>query len=144
MFPSIHRLVRLGNGPIGSNHISNAFGRCVGGVLASAVGQANFALGVAEQRIGKLLLLGKLSVGLYVVGAGAEDLYVFVFVTLDSITESDAFSRSPTGAGARVKPEDHGLAVVITQTHRFARVVLHRKPGRCVSNLQHNSSSVEL
>ena len=144
MFPSIYRLVRLGYRPIGSNYISNAFGRRVGGVLASAVSQADLALGVAEQRIGKLLLLGKLGVGLYVVGAGAEDLHVFVFVTLDSITESDAFSRSPTGAGAWIKPEDHSLAVVITQTYSFAGVILHRKPGRCVPNLQHNSSFVEL
>ena len=144
MFSSIHCFMRLCNRPIGANYISNAFGRRVGGVLASAVSQANLALGIAEQWIGKLLLLGELGVGFYVVGAGTEDLHVFVFVTLDSITESDAFSRSPTGAGAWIKPEDHSLAVVITQTYSFARVVLHRKLGRCVPNLQHNSSFIEL
>ena len=123
VFPRVHGFVRLGNGAVGANHIGDALGRRIAGVLAGAVGQAQGAVGVAQQWVGEFLFLGECCVGLLVVGAGAEYLYVFVFVTLDSITESYAFGRSATGAGAWIKPEDDGFSTVICQVYGFSGVV---------------------
>ena len=140
MFPGIHLVVDLGDQTIRAYDVGMTTRRLVGGAGTRPVGRAHSPFRVAQQRIREFLILGKLGVCCHTVGTYSENLRVPCFIFLDSITESDAFSRSPTGAGTRIKPENHGFASVVAETHLASRVVHHRKFGRFVTYLDHRFS----
>ena len=125
---------------IGRNDISHAFGRAVRCRLARAISEADFAFCVAQQRVAKILRVGKLGIGGNIVCAHAQDLHIFGRVVVDSRLESDTFSRSATRARPRIKPEHDGLAAIITESHLIASVIFDRKIRRDISNCEHNPS----
>ena len=127
MFSSIHLVVDLGDQTVRSDHVGMAVSRLIRRAAAGSVRRADRTFGIAQQRVRKILIFGELGVGFLGVRADAENLDVLRFILLDSITESDAFGRSPTSAGARVKPEYHGFTGVVAETHFPPRVVLNRK-----------------
>ena len=114
MLPGIDLVMGLENGPIRADYVSDALGAPLSGTLAGAVGKANLALTIAEQRVGKIKFLRKGRILRHRIGADTQDLDIFCFVVMDSITESFSLGRSATRIGLRIEPEHYGLAAVIT------------------------------
>lgn len=123
--------------------VRNAAGVLVARALGGAVGDADAALGVAEQRKGELVLLGELGVGGDVVEAGAEDLRVLRLVLVDQVPEPGTLGGSAGCVGLRVEPEDDLAAAVVAQPRGAAGVVLHFEIGGGIARLEHGSSSLD-
>ena len=104
----------LENGPIRADYISDALGIARSGALAGAIGKANLTLGIAQQRVGKIEFLRECCILRHCIGADPEDLNIFCFVVMDSITESFSLGRSATRIGLWIEPEHYGLAAVVT------------------------------
>ena len=122
---------------VGTDHIRNSL-RCT--ILlrsAAAVSDADLTFGVAKQRIRKRLIISELLVRRDVVGAAAQNLNIFCFKVLDSITESLALSRSATGARAWVEPQHDRLPFIVAQPDRVALVIENFKVRRLVTCIQH-------
>ena len=130
----VYRFVRLGYGSIAVDYVGDPLRPAVGAV-GGAVGEADIAVGVAQQGIREIVFGREGSVFLYAVGADAENLNVPCFVILDSITESTRFRRSPRGSGHGIEPENHGLSRVIAELHFLTRMCRNGKTGCLVSNL---------
>ena len=125
---------------IGRNDIGHAFGRAGRCRWTRAISEADFAFRIAQQRVAKILRVGKLGVGGNIVCAHAQDLHIFGRVVVDSRLESDSFSRSATRARPRIKPEHDGLAAIIAESHLIACVIFDRKIRRDISNCEHSTS----
>ena len=119
------------------DHIGDTIGGFGVTAVAGAIGDADRAFDIAQQRIGELVLLSEPGVGFDVVGADAEYLHILALIFLDSITESNPLSRSPTGTGAGVKPENDCFVRVVVQVDDGTCVVLNREPGRLVADIEH-------
>ena len=134
----VHCFVHLDHGAVRSDDVGDTFGGFVSGRFAGAVGDAERAIGVTEQREGELLLVSEFGVRAEVVGADAEDLDVSCFVVVDSNTESMAFRCSATGAGFGVEPHDHGSAGVVAEFNGGSGMVEDFEIGGPVSNIEHS------
>ena len=103
----------LENSSIRADHVSYSLGIARSGTLASAIGKTDLALAIAQQRVREIKFLRKGRIFRYGIGADPEDLNIFRFVFMDSITESFALGRSATRIGLRVEPEHYPLAAVV-------------------------------
>lgn len=102
-----------------------------------AVREADLAIGVAEQREGKVVFFGERGVGFFVVEADAEDLRVLRFVLLREVPEPGTFPRSTGGVGFRIKPEHDLLAAQAGQAHAVAVMVGDVEVGSGIAGLEH-------
>jgi len=79
-------------------------------IFGGAVCEADFAIGIAEQREGEVELLCEGRVFLLGVEADAEDDGVFCGVLVDEVPEPGTFDRSTGGIGLWIEPEHDLLA----------------------------------
>ena len=133
----VHIGMGLQDGSSRAYHVGDAFGGFGVTAVAGAVGDADRALGIAQQRIGELVLLREPGIGLDIVSADAENLHVLAIVFLDSVTESNPLCRSPTGTGARVEPENDCLIRVVVEIDDGAGVVDYCETRRLVADIEH-------
>ena len=108
--------------------------------VGGAVGDADLAVGVAQQREGKIELLRETGVVGGVVEACAEDGRVLFFVLVDEVPEPGTLGRSARGVGLRIEPEHDLAAAQIVQGDGLPVMVCHFKIGSFVTNIEHLSS----
>jgi len=106
-----------------------------------AVGQADLAVGVAEQREVELELVGEAAVGVDVVEADAEDLDVLGRVLVVKVPEPGTLGRSAGCVGLRIEPEDDFAAAVVAQLPVAAGVIDDFEIRGGVTGVEHRSSS---
>jgi hypothetical protein len=128
---------RLFDHAIGADDKSKATGQAIFDRVHRAKSQTQFALGVAEQRKGELLLLLERTVGFGGADGCAVNRNAGGFKVLDSITESIALLRSSGGAGNRVEPQHHALADEVGLGHGFAVAIQHAEIWAKIAGLQH-------
>jgi hypothetical protein len=127
----------LGDRAILIDHIRDAAGVLVFRGGRCAVGEADLAIGVAEQGEGKVIFLCERGVGLLVIETDAEDLGVLRFVLLREVPEPGTFPRSTGGVGFRVEPEHDLLAAQVAEAHAVAVMVGDVEVGSGIAGLQH-------
>ncbi len=125
MLASLHRCVGLENLPIRSNHVGHPLGAPRVGAVARPVRRTYLPVGIAQQRIGKPVLLCKSSIRLHAVCTHPEDLNLFRLIVTDSITESDPFSSSAARTGPGIKPEHHGPPTIVAECYLSTGVIFH-------------------
>jgi len=106
--------------------------------LRRAIGEADLALGVAEQREGKAELLREGGVLFFAVEADAEDPGVLGCVLLREVPEPGTFFRSTGCVGLRVEPEDDLLPAQVAEAHAVAVVIGDVEVGSGVAWLEHD------
>jgi hypothetical protein len=132
--------MRLGDAALFVDYIGDPLRVLVAGRGGSAVGQPDFAIGVAEQREGEAELLGEMAVGLDVVETGAEDGGVLRFVLVDEVPEPGTLGRSAGCVGLRIEPQHDLAAAQIVQGNGLPVMIGHFKIGSFVTNVEHASS----
>lgn len=125
------------------DHVGDAAGELVFGRIAGSVGEADRALGVAQQRKGKVELLGEGLVFLGGVEAGAEDLRVLRFVLRREVPEPGTLLRSARCVGFRIEPEDDFLTAQVGKPDAVAVVIHHIEIGSFLAGLKHFRPSSE-
>lgn len=109
----IHLSDGVGDIPVSADDIRNPLGCSIFLRTASAVGDADFPLGITQQRIRKRFIVREFLVRSNIISAAAEYLNVVALKLLDSITEPLALSRSATRTGARIKPQHDSLSRIV-------------------------------
>jgi len=129
--------MRLRDPAVLVDHVGDAAGVFVGRLLGGAVGEADLAVGVAEEREGELELAGELLVFFAGVEADAEDCGVLRGVLAGEVPEPGTFERSAGCVGLRVEPEDDLPAAQVAQADGVAVVILRFEIGGLISGIQH-------
>ena len=109
--------MRLGDPALLVDDVRDPFGVFVLRRFGGSVGDADLAVGVAEQREGEGELVGKARVGVDVVETGAEDGGVLRFVLVDEVPEPGTFGRSARGIGLRIEPEHDLPPAQVVELH---------------------------
>jgi len=135
--------VRLRDVAVLVDDVGDAAGVRVALVLARAVGEAELAVGVAEELEGELELLGEGGVFFGGVEADAEDDRVLRVVLLDEVPEPGTLDRSAGCVGLRIKPEDDFLPAQVAQADGAAVVITRLEIRSRISGLQHVRISSE-
>jgi len=125
------------------DHVRDAAGVLVALALARAVGEAELAVGIAEELEGELELLREGGVLFRRVEADAEDDGVLRVVLLDEVPEPGTLDRSAGCVGLRIKPEDDFLPAQVAQADRAAVVIARLEIRSRISGLQHVGTSSE-
>jgi hypothetical protein len=136
--------VRLGDSAALIDDIGDAFGVFVARRIRGAVGDADAAVGVAEQRKGEVELLRETGVVGGVVETRAEDRRVLRFVFVDEVPEPGTFGRSARGIGLRIEPEHDLASTQAVQRNRVPAMVRYLEVRSLVAYLEHASSSQRL
>ena len=135
--------MRLCDDAVLVDHVCDAAGVFVRGLFGGAVGEAEFVIGVAEEREGEVELLREGGVLLLRVEADAEDDGVLCVVLRDEVPEPGTLDRSAGCVGLRIKPEHDLFAAQVAQADRVAVVVGGLEIGGRISGLQHVRTSSE-
>jgi hypothetical protein len=133
--------VRLLDAAVLVDHVGDALRVLVVGAGRGAVGQADLALGVAEQREREVVLLRELRVGLFVVEGDAEDLRVLLLVLRGEVPEPGTLGRSPGGVGLRIEPEDDLSAAKVAEPHGAAAVIVDFEFRSRIADFEHLGTS---
>jgi hypothetical protein len=133
--------MRLRDLPLLVDQVRDAAGVLVFGGVGGAVGEADLALGVAEQREGEVKLPGEGGVRFLVVEADADDFRVFRFVLFDEVPEPGPFLRSTGCVGLRIEPEHNPAAAQIAQADAVAVMIVDLESGSFVAGLEHFRAS---
>jgi hypothetical protein len=120
--------------------VGDAPGVLVFRAVAGAVGEADLALGVADEGEGEVELLGEALVLVAGVEADADDLRVLLLVLADEVPEPGTLDGSAGGVGLRIEPENDPLAAQVAQADGVAFVVESIKVGGRISRFQHRRS----
>jgi len=131
----------LRNAPLLVDHIGDALCELVFRRARSAIGHADFAIGIAEQRKWKAELLGEARVVLGVIEAGSEDLDVFRLVFVVEVPEPGTLGRSTGCVRFRKKPQHDLFAAEVAELHATSLVIASLKLRRRIADLQHSSTS---
>lgn len=137
----IHLRVRLGDRSFFVDHVGDAARVFVLFRIGGAVRDADFAIGVAQQREGEVELLGEAPVLFGRVEADAEDLGVLLGVLGQEVPEPGTLARSAGGVGLWIEPEDHFAAAQIGETHAVAVVIDGVEIGSLLAGLEHGRFS---
>ena len=133
----IHFRVRLRDLAFFVDHVRDAFRVFGGRGVRGAVGETDFAFRVAEQREGKVELLGEVLVLVRRIETDAEDLRVLGLVLRVEVPEPGTLFRSTRGVGLRIKPEHDLFSAQIAELHAIAVVVRDVEIRRRVAGLEH-------
>jgi hypothetical protein len=115
--------VGLRNPPPFVDHVGDTLRIFILGRARRAIGDADFAVGVAQQRKWKLVLLGELRAVLDFIEAGAEDLDVLRLIVLVEVPEPGTLGRSTWGVCFRKKPQQNFLAAKVAELHLTSMVI---------------------
>src|SRR4030095_10689048 len=110
------------------------------GIGVRAVGSADRAVGVADQREVEVVLLGELLVVLLGVERHPEDHGVLAVVVGLQVAEPATFSGSTRGIGLRKEPQHDRLAPEVRELHGTAVVVAAREIGSLITWVEHEPS----
>jgi AAA+ ATPase superfamily predicted ATPase len=124
--------------------VGDALGVLVVRTGGRAVGHADLAVGVAEERKGEVKLLRELGAVFLLVEGDAEDLRVFLLVLRGEVPEPGTFGGSPRGVGLRKEPEHDLAAAEVTEPHRAAAMVLRFEVRSRIANFQHLRTSKDV
>lgn len=105
--------------------------------VGGAVGEADPALGVAEEREREVVFLREGGVGALVVEADAEDRGVLRRVLIAEVPEPGTFARSTGGVGFRVEPEHDPASAEVAELHAISVVIGDVEVGSFLAWLQH-------
>jgi hypothetical protein len=108
---------------VGIDEVRDAFGIALGARRRRAVGEADLAVGVAQQSEREVELLGEVAVLVDGVEADPEDLDVLAREVFGLIAEPATLDRSTRRVGLRVEPEDHVVAAEIGEPDGGAAVI---------------------
>jgi hypothetical protein len=126
------------------DHVGDAAGVFVFRRVGGAVGDADLAVGVAEEGEGEVVLLRECGVVIDGVEADAEDARVLLRVFIGEVPEPGTFCRSTSGVGLRIEPEDELLPAKVAQLHAIAVVIEHLEIRRRIAYLQHLRTSEQV
>ena len=135
--------MRLGDLSFFIDHVGDAAGVLVFAGIAGAVGQADLALRVAEQREREVELLREAPVVGRRVEADAEDAGVLAAVLVDEVPEPGPFLRSTGCVGFGVEPEDYFLAAQILKANVVAFVIDDVEVRGLLTGFEHLSLPAE-
>jgi hypothetical protein len=133
--------VRFGDAAVLVDDVGDPFRVLIARRAGGAISEADFAIGVAQQREREVELFGKAGVGGYVVETRAEDRRVLRFVLVDEVPEPGTLGRSARCVGLRIKPEHDLAAAQIVKGDLAPVVIRHFKIRSFVANVQHSSSA---
>ena len=122
MLGRLHARVGLLDLAVGADQVADPLRGAGPGVVAGAVGEADLAVGVAEQREVVVELLREGRVGLLVVEADPEDLDALLVVLGLEVAEPATLLGSAGGVGLRVEIDDELLTLEILQRNVAAAV----------------------
>jgi hypothetical protein len=122
------------------DHVRDAFRVAVGRRFGGAVGQADFAIRVAEEGEGEAELFGEALVVIRRVEADAEDLRVFGLVLRVEVPEPGTFPRSTGGVCLRIKPEHDLFAAQVAELHAVAVVIGNVEIRGWIAGIEHSSN----
>lgn len=105
--------------------------------VGGAVGEPDFALGVAEEGEGEVVFLREGGVRPLIVEAGAKDRRVFGGVLLAEVPEPGTFPRSTGCVGLWIEPEHDLASAKVAELHAIAVVVGDIEIGSFFAWLQH-------
>jgi hypothetical protein len=111
------------------------------GVIARAVGEAEFAASIAKQWKRKAEFLCESAVGRSVIEARSEDLDLLFGELSGPVTEPFAFDRSARGVGLGIKPEEDLPAAEILERERLPLMADDREIGRGLTRIEHLHTS---
>ena len=133
--------MRFGNPAVFVDDVGDAF--CVFRFrgFGCTVGQADLAIGVAQQGERKIEFLCEVGVVGGVVETRAEDGGVLLLVLRDEVPEPGTLQRSARGVGLGIEPEYDLPAAKIVKRNRVSVMVRDRKVRSFIANIQHSSSS---
>jgi len=126
------------------DHVGDAARVLVFRRVGGTVRDADLAVGVAEERVRKVVLLRELRVVLDAVEADADDLRVLLLVFGGEVPEPGTLGRSASGVGLWIEPEDELLAAEIAQLHPVAVVIDRLEIGSGIAHLQHMRTSEQV
>jgi hypothetical protein len=129
----------LGYASLFVNHVSDAPRVLCPGVVCGAVSHAYPAIRIAQKAEREVELLRERAVFGLRVKAHPEHFRSFFLVLLDSVTESNPFSRSAGRVRLGVEPEHDLAAAQICKSHLFSSVRQRCKIRRNVAYVQHLS-----
>ena len=139
MLGRLHGGVGLLHPAVGTDQVADPPGAAGLGVVAGPVGEADLAVGVAQQREVVAELAGEGGVGLGGVEADAEDLDSLPRVVVLEVAEPATLLRSARGVGLGEEPQDDLLPPEVREPHGAAQVVLDREVGGDVAGLEHRA-----
>jgi hypothetical protein len=119
------------------DHVGDAPRVLVLGRAGGAVGQADLAVGIAEEGEVEAELLGEMLVLGRGVETDAEDAGVLLRVLAVEVPEPGTFFRSAGGVGLRIEPEHDLLAAQVAQANAVAVVVGDVEIGSLFTGIQH-------
>jgi hypothetical protein len=117
--------------------VGDPFGVFVFRRFGGSVGDADLAVGVAEQGEGEVELVGKAGVGVDVVETGAEDGGVLRFVIVDEVPEPGTLGRSARGIGLRIEPQHDLTTAQVVKRDLAPAVIGDFKVRGLVANVEH-------
>jgi hypothetical protein len=133
--------VRLGDLAVLVDHVRDPARVLVFRRVGGAVCDADLAVGVAEERERKVILLRELRVVLDAVEADADDLRVLLVVLRREVPEPGTLGRSASGIGLRIEPEHELLAAEVAELHAISVVIDRLEIRRGIAYIQHLSTS---
>ena len=134
--------MRFGDPPFRVNQIGDSPGVLVLIGDGRAVELADFLLGVGDQRIGELVLLGEGPALRRRIEAAADDLGVLFLVILVKVPEPGPFGGSAGGVGFGKEPQHDILPSKILQLHLAAEGVVGREVRSDIARFQHFGSTL--
>jgi hypothetical protein len=111
------------------------------GARRRAVGEADLAVGVAEEREREVELLRELGVRSLVVEGDAEDFGVALLVLRGEVPEPGTLGRSARCVGFGIKPEHDFAAAKVAELHLAAVMVDSFEVRSRFANFQHLRTS---
>jgi hypothetical protein len=133
----IHFRVRLRDLSFLIDHVCDAAGVFVFLRFGGAVGEADFACGVAEEWEGKLELFGEAFVFGGRVETDAENLRVLRGVLGLEVPEPGTFARSTGCLGLGVEPEHDLFSAQVAEANGVAVVIAELEVGSFIADLEH-------
>ena len=129
--------MRLSDTAVLVDNVGDAFGVFVARRIGGAVGDADTAVGVAEQRKGEVELLRETGIVGGVVETRAEDRRVLRFIFADEVPEPGTLGRSARGIGLRIEPQHNLASAQAVQRNGVPAMVRNLKIRSVVAYFKH-------
>jgi hypothetical protein len=136
--------VRLGDLAVLVDDVRDALGVFVLRRAGGAVGDADLAVGVAEEGERELVLRREVGVVVDRVEADADDLRVLFLVLVGKVPEPGTLGRSASGIGLGIEPEHELLPAEVAQLHLLPRVIDCLEIGSGITHIQHRCTSEQV
>jgi hypothetical protein len=110
-------------------------------VSTSAIRHSYAPVGIAQQREGKVVFLGKAGILFDIVEADAEDLNIVLIEVANLVAEPATLDRSARCVGLGIKPEYNFASAQFRECDLLALVTFESELRRRFANLEHYSAS---